>query len=137
MQLVSCRESFHQSKYVYLDHVKSAKLSEKMADTEAITEGEVPEEESVEDEDFPENTTPTRRLNDKEKIRLIADLKMYPSLWRNTSQFSRTDRTNATQMLSAKFSLVPDNLKKIIHFLRASMLREIRRSNDDSDYEST
>ena len=56
---------------------------------------------------------------------------------RNTNQFSRTEREKDTQMLCAKFSLVPDNLKRIMHSLRASMLREIRRGNDDSEYEST
>ena len=81
----------------------------------------------------------TRKLSDKEKMQLIIDVESYPALWMTCAMFTRVQKATALNAMSLKFSLNEDStsVKKVLHSLRSSLIREIRREGEDNTYKSS
>ncbi|CAB3999816.1 Hypothetical predicted protein, partial [Paramuricea clavata] len=79
----------------------------------------------------------SRKLSDIEKVRYITELESYTALWMTSAVFTRAQKTTALNAMSLKFSLNEESVKKVLHSLRSSMVREIRRESEDKDYESS
>ena len=79
----------------------------------------------------------SRKLADKEKIQLITDVESYPALWMIVRCLTKVQKATALNAMSLKFSLNEDSVKKALHSLRSSLIREIRRESEDSTYKSS
>ena len=77
-----------------------------------------------------------RKLRDNEKLDLISDWESYPALWMTSQAFSREEKTRAVEAMSVKFSLTEESLKKVLHSLRSSLVREVRRAIEDEKFQS-
>ena len=78
-----------------------------------------------------------RKLSDKEKIELITELESHPALWMTCAVFTRAQKATSLNSMSLRFSLNEECIKKVLHFLRSSMVREIRREREENGYESS
>ena len=78
------------------------------------------------------------KLCEKDKLILLESLKEYPCL-RNTSIPSYKDKlkkVEASRKLASKFKINVDELRKILHSLKTSMTREIKRTHQTPSYVS-
>ena len=78
-----------------------------------------------------------RKLSDKEKIELITELESHPALWMTCAVFTRAQKATSLNSMSLRFSLNEECIKKVLHSLRSSMVREIRREREENGYESS
>ena len=85
-----------------------------------------------------EENTADGRLTDSLKTEIILAFKDFPSLW-NTSLAIYKDKqkkTEDTQVLASRFRMPVDELKKLLHSLRTSMTREIKRMRENKGFVS-
>ena len=78
------------------------------------------------------------RLTDSLKTEIILAFRDFPSLW-NTSLAIYKDKqkkTEDTQVLASRFRMFVDELKKLLHSLRTSMTREIKRMRENKGFVS-
>ena len=76
-----------------------------------------------------------KKLSDKGKIDLLKDYKELPLLW-NSSEKSpnKAEKTQATKELAEKHGLTCEVLKKVVHSLRTSMTREVKKKQEQDGY---
>ena len=78
-----------------------------------------------------------KKLSDNEKIELLKDYKTLPLLWnQNEKSPKKTDKTNAAKDLAEKHGLTNEGLKRVIHSLRTSMTREVKKKQEHTGYVS-
>ena len=72
-----------------------------------------------------------KKLNDNEKIELLGDYKkLQPLLWnQNEKSPKKAKKTKATNELAEKHRLTNEGLKRVIHSLRTSMTREVKKKH--------
>ena len=77
-------------------------------------------------------------ISEKTKEALVASFKEYPRLWLTTHEEykNKARKTEATSLLASKFDISIDSLKRLIHSLRTSMLREVKRALESPAYVS-
>ena len=77
-------------------------------------------------------------ISEKTKEALIASFKEYPCLWLTTDEEfkNKARKTEATSFLASKFNISIDSLKRLIHSMRTSMLREVKRAVENPAYVS-
>ena len=77
-------------------------------------------------------------ISEKTKEALIASFKEYLCLWLTTHEEykNKARKTEATSLLASKFNISIDSLKRLIHSLRTSMLREVKRAVESPSYVS-
>ena len=78
----------------------------------------------------------TTKLTDFDKIAILEAVKNSPCLWKSGESWAKNDKQEAVDSISTEFCLTNDGLKKLLHSLRTSMTREIKRSQEQEDYES-
>ena len=104
-----------------------------------MAEGEVTEDLSEFCSEYlTESEETSGKLCDKDKFVLLESLKEYPCLW-NTSIPSYKDKlkkVEASRQLASKFKINADELRKVLHSLRTSMTREIKRTQQTPSYVS-
>ena len=77
-------------------------------------------------------------LDDKGKKLFFKPLESYLCLW-NTSPPVYKDKikkVEASKALSMRFGLTIEDMKKLMHSLRTSMVREVKRTKDSDNYVS-
>ena len=77
-------------------------------------------------------------MSDKEKKLFIEALQGYPCLW-NTSLAVYKDKLKkieASKAMSTRLKLSIEEMKKLMHSLRISMVREVKRVLENKDYVS-
>ncbi len=80
----------------------------------------------------------SRKLTDKKIYNLLhADVESYPAIWMTCAMFTKVQKATALNAMSLKFSLNEDSVKKVLHSLRSSLSREIRRESEDGTYKSS
>ena len=76
-----------------------------------------------------------KKLSDNEKIELLKDYKTLPLLWnQNEKSPKKTDKSNAAKDLAEKHGLTNEGLKRVIHSLRTSMTREVKKKQEQAGY---
>ena len=77
------------------------------------------------------------KLSDNEKIELLRDYKKLPLLWnQNEKSPKEAEKTKATNELAEKHRLTSEGLKRVIHSLRTSMTREVKKKQEQDGYVS-
>lgn len=72
---------------------------------------------------------------DEQKRKFIKDLKQHPALWSTTSveYKNKSMKLKASEELTRKYDIDVVCMKSIIHGLRGSLTREIRKAKEDKD----
>ena len=76
------------------------------------------------------------KLSDTDKKKLIEALKHHPCLWDSTVPQDKQKKLDSSRELAANFKLSVEELKKVFHSLRTSMVREVKRGLKDKKYVS-
>ena len=93
------------------------------------------EDENKENEQINDHTK-TTNLTDFDKIAILEAVKNCPCQWKSGQSWPKKDKQEAVDGICRKFGLANDDLKKLLHSLRTPMTREIKRSQEQEDYES-
>lgn len=82
--------------------------------------------------------TQREKITDSEKKNLIDALKDQPCLWDTSLAIykDKLKKVEASKKLCSLFNLTIDELKKVLHSLRTSMTREVKRTQQDDTFVS-
>ena len=80
--------------------------------------------------------TTASKMTDEEKKGLIQALKERPSPWNTSLAVYRDKKIKFadSQTLSHQFNMTVEEMKKVLHSLRTSMTREVKRMQEDPTY---